>query len=76
VSPSVCNEAYTDGGGQFGIDKWGGPLLSIYLTLFHLAGSAIEAGSVTGHLRSYPVLVLGKVVAAVRVVFILRLSGR
>ncbi|KAJ7714783.1 MFS general substrate transporter [Mycena olivaceomarginata] len=49
----------------FGIDKWGGPLLSIYLTLFHLAGSAIEAGSVTGHLRSYPVLVLGKVVAAV-----------
>ncbi|KAK7059925.1 MFS general substrate transporter [Favolaschia claudopus] len=49
----------------FGIDKWGGPLLSIYLSLFHLAGSAIEAGSVTGHLSSYPVLVLGKVVAAV-----------
>ncbi|KAF8148947.1 MFS general substrate transporter [Mycena galopus ATCC 62051] len=49
----------------FGIDKWGGPLLSIYLTLFHLAGSAIQAGSVTGHLHSYPVLVVGKVVAAV-----------
>ncbi|KAJ7075249.1 MFS general substrate transporter [Mycena belliarum] len=49
----------------FGIDKWGGPLLSIYLTLFHLAGSAIQAGSVTRNFRSYPVLVLGKVVAAV-----------
>ncbi|KAJ7653771.1 MFS general substrate transporter [Mycena rosella] len=49
----------------FGIDKWGGPLLSVYLTIFHLAGSAIEAGSVTGSLRSYPVLILGKVVAAV-----------
>ncbi|KAJ7479775.1 MFS general substrate transporter [Mycena latifolia] len=49
----------------FGIDKWGGPVLSIYLTLFHLAGSAIQAGSVTQRLHSYPVLVLGKVVAAI-----------
>ncbi|KAJ7581826.1 MFS general substrate transporter [Mycena floridula] len=49
----------------FGIDKWGGPLLSVYLSMFHLAGSAIEAGSVTDHFHSYPVLVLGKVVAAI-----------
>ncbi|KAJ6514571.1 MFS general substrate transporter [Mycena vulgaris] len=49
----------------FGIDKWGGPLLSVYLSIFHLAGSMVQAGSVTGHSHSYPILVLGKVVAAI-----------
>jgi MFS family permease len=47
------------------IDKWGGAPLSVILAAFHLGGAIIMGGSATSHLNSYPLLVLGKVVAAV-----------
>ncbi|CAA7261924.1 unnamed protein product [Cyclocybe aegerita] len=49
----------------FSIDKWGGPLLSAILASFHLGGSIIMAGAATNHLNSYPLLILGKVIAAI-----------
>lgn len=49
----------------FSIDKWGGPLLSIILTAFHMSGAIVMAGSGTNNLNSYPLLILGKVIAAV-----------
>ncbi|KAJ3493517.1 hypothetical protein NLJ89_g11001 [Agrocybe chaxingu] len=49
----------------FSIDKWGGPLLSAILASFHLGGSIVMAGAATNHLNSYPLLILGKVIAAI-----------
>ncbi|KAJ8690302.1 hypothetical protein PTI98_011738 [Pleurotus ostreatus] len=49
----------------FSIDKWGGPLLTVILTLFHLAGSLVMAGSATNSLRSYPLLIVGKVLTSI-----------
>ncbi|KIJ60911.1 hypothetical protein HYDPIDRAFT_116594 [Hydnomerulius pinastri MD-312] len=51
--------------GGFVIDRFGGPLLSVYLAAFHFAGALVEAGATTNHLNSYPVLVAGKVLAAI-----------
>ena len=47
------------------IDKWGGPLLSVILATFHLCGAMVMAGSATHRLNSYPLLVAGKVIAAI-----------
>ncbi|KAL0952412.1 hypothetical protein HGRIS_006686 [Hohenbuehelia grisea] len=47
------------------IDKWGGPIWTVILTFFHLAGSVIMAGSGTNAVRSYPVLILGKVLSSI-----------
>lgn len=49
----------------FSIDKWGGSLLTVILTLFHLAGSLVMAGSATNSLRSYPLLIVGKVLTSI-----------
>ncbi|KAL5478895.1 hypothetical protein ACEPAI_2172 [Sanghuangporus weigelae] len=49
----------------FSIDKWGGPLLSAILASFHLAGSVVMAGAATNNLNSYPLLIVGKVLAAI-----------
>ncbi|KAF4586396.1 hypothetical protein EYR38_010672 [Pleurotus pulmonarius] len=49
----------------FSIDKWGGSLLTVILTLFHLAGSLVMAGSATNSLRSYPLLIFGKVLTSI-----------
>lgn len=49
----------------FSIDKWGGPLLSVILATFHMGGAMVMAGAATNHLNSYPLLILGKVIAAV-----------
>ena len=49
----------------FSIDKWGGPLLSIILAAFHMSGAIVMAGAGTNNLNSYPLLILGKVIAAV-----------
>ena len=49
----------------FAIDKWGGAPLSLVLAAFHLAGSAVMAGAATRRLNSFPLLVVGKVIAAV-----------
>jgi len=49
----------------FSIDKWGGPLLSVILATFHLGGAMVMAGGATNNLNSYPLLILGKVIAAV-----------
>lgn len=49
----------------FSIDKWGGPLLSVILATFHMGGAIVMAGAATNHLNSYPLLILGKVIAAV-----------
>ncbi|KAF8529563.1 MFS general substrate transporter [Hysterangium stoloniferum] len=47
------------------IDKWGGPSLSVILAAFHFAGAAVMAGSATNSFNSFPLLVVGKVIAAV-----------
>ena len=49
----------------FCIDKWGGTLLSVILAGFHLSGSMVMSGAATNHLNSYPLLILGKVIAAI-----------
>ncbi|KAI5122677.1 hypothetical protein M0805_007937 [Coniferiporia weirii] len=49
----------------FSIDKWGGPLLSVILAAFHMSGAIVMAGAATNNLNSYPLLILGKVIAAI-----------
>ncbi|KLO17736.1 MFS general substrate transporter [Schizopora paradoxa] len=49
----------------FSIDKWGGPLLSVILASFHLGGAMVMAGGATNNLNSYPLLIVGKVIAAI-----------
>lgn len=49
----------------FCIDKWGGAPTSVVFAGFHLAGSIILAGAATNNLNSYPLLIAGKVVAAI-----------
>ncbi|KAJ4467249.1 MFS general substrate transporter [Lentinula aciculospora] len=49
----------------FCIDKWGGPLFSVIMAAFHLSGSIVMAGSATNNFNNYPVLILGKVLAAI-----------
>lgn len=48
----------------FSIDKWGGPLLSLILATFHMGGAIVMAGAAT-NMNSYPLLIVGKVIAAV-----------
>ncbi|THH01686.1 hypothetical protein EW145_g6870 [Phellinidium pouzarii] len=47
------------------IDKWGGPLFSVILAAFHLSGAIVMAGGATNNLNSYPLLIVGKVIAAI-----------
>ncbi|KAF9075748.1 MFS general substrate transporter [Rhodocollybia butyracea] len=49
----------------FCIDKWGGPLLTVVMASFHFGGSVIMAGSATNNFNNYPVLIVGKVIAAI-----------
>ncbi|KAF9058999.1 MFS general substrate transporter [Rhodocollybia butyracea] len=49
----------------FCIDKWGGPLLAVIMASFHLGGSIVMAGSATNNFNNYPVLIVGKVIAAI-----------
>nr|VWP01720.1 Cytochrome P450 monooxygenase CYP52X1 [Ganoderma boninense] len=49
----------------FYIDKLGGALMSVVLASFHLSGAMIMSGAATNNLNSYPLLILGKVVAAI-----------
>ncbi|THH18078.1 hypothetical protein EUX98_g9017 [Antrodiella citrinella] len=49
----------------FCIDKWGGPLLSVVMAGFHLSGAMVMSGASTNGLNSYPVLIVGKVLAAI-----------
>ncbi|KAG1797118.1 MFS general substrate transporter [Suillus plorans] len=49
----------------FVIDKFGGPLMSVILAAFHLAGTIVEAGATTNGLDSYHVLMAGKIIAAI-----------
>ena len=49
----------------FYIDKLGGALMSVVLAFFHLSGAVIMAGAATNNLNSYPLLILGKVIAAI-----------
>ncbi|KII90053.1 hypothetical protein PLICRDRAFT_108290 [Plicaturopsis crispa FD-325 SS-3] len=49
----------------FCIDKWGGAALSIVLAAFHLSGAAVMAGSATNSFNNYPLLIVGKVLAAI-----------
>ncbi|EJD04962.1 MFS general substrate transporter [Fomitiporia mediterranea MF3/22] len=49
----------------FCIDKWGGPLLSAILASFHMGGAIVMAGAATNNLNSYPLLIVGKVIAAI-----------
>jgi len=49
----------------FCIDKWGGASLSVIFAAFHLSGSMILAGAATNNLNSYPLLIVGKVIAAI-----------
>ncbi|KAH7879291.1 MFS general substrate transporter [Lentinula edodes] len=49
----------------FCIDTWGGPLFSVIMALFHLSGSIVMAGSATNNFNNYPVLIVGKVLAAI-----------
>ncbi|KAM5537436.1 hypothetical protein V8D89_008955 [Ganoderma adspersum] len=49
----------------FYIDKLGGALMSIILAFFHLSGAVIMSGAATNNLNSYPLLILGKVIAAI-----------
>lgn len=49
----------------YAIDKFGGAELSVVLSGFHLAGSIVMAGAATNSLNSYPLLIVGKVLAAV-----------
>ncbi|TFK71180.1 MFS general substrate transporter [Pluteus cervinus] len=47
----------------FCIDKWGGVPLSVILAAFHFAGALVMGGSAS--INSYPLLVAGKVIAAI-----------
>ncbi|KAI0791011.1 MFS general substrate transporter [Abortiporus biennis] len=49
----------------FCIDKWGGSILSVILAGFHLSGAMVMSGAATNHLNSYPLLIVGKVLAAI-----------
>ncbi|KIJ37181.1 hypothetical protein M422DRAFT_76133 [Sphaerobolus stellatus SS14] len=49
----------------FSIDKWGGASLSMILAGFHLAGATIMAGAASNGLNSFPLLIVGKVIAAI-----------
>jgi len=49
----------------FVIDRFGGPVLSVWLAGFHLVGSLIQAGSATNGEDSYAMLIVGKVIAAI-----------
>ncbi|KAI0076898.1 MFS general substrate transporter [Panus rudis PR-1116 ss-1] len=49
----------------FCIDKWGGTLLSVILAGFHLSGAMVMSGAATNNLNSYPLLIVGKVLAAI-----------
>lgn len=39
--------------------------MSVLLAGFHLSGSMVMAGAATNNLNSYPLLILGKVLAAI-----------
>ncbi|CAL1698271.1 unnamed protein product [Somion occarium] len=49
----------------FCIDKWGGTLLSLIMAGFHLSGAMVMSGAATNNLNSYPLLIVGKVLAAI-----------
>ncbi|KAI8996319.1 MFS general substrate transporter [Trametes punicea] len=49
----------------FYIDKLGGALMSVILAGFHLSGAIVMSGAATNNLNSYPLLILGKVLAAI-----------
>ena len=49
----------------FYIDKLGGALMSIVLAFLHFAGAVVMSGAATNNLNSYPLLILGKVIAAI-----------
>ncbi|EMD35156.1 hypothetical protein CERSUDRAFT_85860 [Gelatoporia subvermispora B] len=49
----------------FCIDKWGGALFSVILAFFHLSGAMVMSGAATNNLNSYPLLIVGKVLAAI-----------
>ncbi|KAJ3544316.1 hypothetical protein NM688_g5756 [Phlebia brevispora] len=49
----------------FAIDKFGGAIMSVILAAFHLSGSMVMAGAATNNLNSYPLLIFGKVLAAI-----------
>jgi len=49
----------------FAIDKWGGTIMSIFLAFFHLSGTMVMSGAATNNLNSYPLLIVGKVLAAI-----------
>ena len=40
-------------------------MLSVILASFHLGGSVVMAGGATNNLNSYPLLILGKTIAAI-----------
>ncbi|KAH7910570.1 MFS general substrate transporter [Hygrophoropsis aurantiaca] len=49
----------------FLIDRFGGASSSVVLAAFHFAGSIVQAGATTNGYDNYPLLVAGKVIAAV-----------
>ncbi|KAI0772398.1 MFS general substrate transporter [Trametes elegans] len=49
----------------FYIDKLGGAFMSVVLAGFHLSGAVVMSGAATNHLNSYPLLIVGKVLAAI-----------
>ncbi|RPD77185.1 MFS general substrate transporter [Lentinus tigrinus ALCF2SS1-7] len=49
----------------FYIDKFGGSIMSVILAGFHLSGAIVMSGAATNHLNSYPLLIVGKVLAAI-----------
>ena len=49
----------------FYIDRFGGAVMSVVLAAFHLGGAVVMSGAATNNLNSYPLLILGKVIAAI-----------
>ncbi|TBU31284.1 MFS general substrate transporter [Dichomitus squalens] len=49
----------------FTIDRFGGASMSVILAAFHFAGAVVMSGAATNNLNSYPLLILGKVIAAI-----------
>ncbi|TFK82833.1 MFS general substrate transporter [Polyporus arcularius HHB13444] len=49
----------------FYIDKFGGSIMSVILAGFHLSGAIVMSGAATNNLNSYPLLIVGKVLAAI-----------
>ncbi|KAI0742862.1 MFS general substrate transporter [Daedaleopsis nitida] len=49
----------------FYIDKFGGAVMSVILAGFHLSGAMVMSGAATNNLNSYPLLIVGKVLAAI-----------